>query len=365
MADESFARAFELIETHKIDVDEEYLAQLLENWLEVQQWRATFGDTVKFFEARQDLIQGMKNNGHYARILAFLGVAYSQMLRFDEAEAFLNQAKEVAEATGNKEAFAHVSIGLMTLHCSRPAPGSNAQVVIEHTRMQEVLDGEEMPYFQTYASFFYNWSRSIRGDYDEALRLGFDMIDLGRARNYGGAVGFGCITVAYNASFSEDYEKAIEYAEMGVQMSGGIVDQLICKGIKGLCMALSGQGDTGLDLLKDVHRQIKERDFLGLLNIVDAPIGLAMATVGELSDGVRWIERAIKDAVAAGNPHAAAMGHLILGEIYQQIAMGDEKPSFDVLRRNLTFILKSVPFAKSKAIGHFDEAIKMGEEVGM
>ncbi len=365
VADEFFAQAFELIETHAIKVEDDYLADLLENWLEVQQWRATFGHTVSFFAPRLPMIRKLRNSRHYARILIFLGVACSQMLRFDEAEQFLSEALDVAKLNDNTDALAHASIGFMTLFCSRPVAGSDERVVEEFNFMKRLLDGREDLYFETYSGFFYNWSRSIRGDYDKALALGHAMIERGRAKNYGGCVGFGCITVAYNASFSEDFETAIKYAEMGAEMSGGIVDQLICKGIKGFSMALSGQGEAGLALLRDVHQQIIDMDFLGLLNIVDVPIGLAMATVGELGAGVKWIERAIEDAKTNGNLHAAAMGHLILGEIYQQMAIGDEKPSMEVLRKNLGFILRSVPFAKSRALGHFDKAIELGDQVGM
>ncbi|MCZ6771586.1 MAG: AAA family ATPase, partial [Proteobacteria bacterium] len=365
VADGHFASAVKLIETADVEVDGDFYTKILADWLEVQQWRADFGRTIAIFEPRLETIEQLSDSDHYARIIAFLGTAYSQMSRFDEAERYLQRALSIGEAREDKDAIAHGCLGLMGLHNIRAVKGSSESVRDLAEQVWSMTDQYDKLYYRTYSSFYYIWSLSIRGDIDKALRLAVELIELGRREKYPGAVGFGSTGAAYNESFSENFDRAIEYAEVGAQSSGGIVDQLICLGIKGLAMALSGQGAEGLKLLREVHQKIMEKRFFSLKNIVVVPIGLAMVTVGEIAAGVQWIERAIAEAVAAGNQHGAGMGHIVLGEIYMQMANGGEKLTFDVLRKNLFFILRAMPFAKTKAIRHFDQAIALGQEVGM
>jgi hypothetical protein len=54
------------------------------------------------------------------------------------------------------------------------------------------------------------------------------------------------------------------------------------------------------------------------------------------------------------------MSYNALGELYLQIATGKEKPPLDVLRRNAGFLLRTIPFAKTRAIACFDKAAEIG-----
>jgi hypothetical protein len=77
------------------------------------------------------------------------------------------------------------------------------------------------------------------------------------------------------------------------------------------------------------------------------------------------IKDSIKRSEAWGNHNIPALGHLVLGEIYLQMAMGEEKPPLSVLLKNLGFVLTNIPFAAAKSRRHFEEAIRMSREVDM
>jgi hypothetical protein len=59
------------------------------------------------------------------------------------------------------------------------------------------------------------------------------------------------------------------------------------------------------------------------------------------------------------------MSHISLGTIYLMLARGDEKPGLGMLARNAMFLLREAPFAKSRALAHFEQALEMGRDVGM
>jgi hypothetical protein len=72
---------------------------------------------------------------------------------------------------------------------------------------------------------------------------------------------------------------------------------------------------------------------------------------------MRLIEDAVREAQEWGQTGVRAFGDLIIGEIYLKIASGDEKPSLPVILHNLPFIIRTMPFATSKAQHYLESAL--------
>jgi tetratricopeptide (TPR) repeat protein len=296
--------------------------------------------------------------------MGLLGTAYVQLLEFDKAESCLEEAMRLGQERNDNEAIGPACIGLMGMHCVRWVQNS-AEEVQRYADMILNTDLANSMYYRTYSRFFVTWSKAIRGDFDISLAEGHETTEMGRRENYPGAIGFGLTAVAYNETFLENFEAAIAKADEGSRLSGGFVDKAICDGIKGLATALSGDGQGGLDLLQRIYDELTELEYYSMYNIVDMPIGVAMATLGDLSGGTKWIERAAEQNLSNGNTHGAGMSYNALGEIYMQIATGKEKPTLDVLRKNIGFLLRTIPFATTKAIQCFDKAAEIGTEYNM
>ena len=365
VAGTSFARAFELIEDYKLKVDPALLGDLFSGWFEVQQWRAEFRRIVTLFETHRKRLDTIKGHPTYPRILALAGIAYCQNKQFGPAEKLFDQAIAIGEKTGDRDAVTHGCLGLMGMHCTAPQRGCWETVRGLAARINALWGDDAQPYYRTYCDFYETWSHSIRGDIDQALEEGQSLYDFGKSLNYSGAVGYGAICLAFNEAYSENYDAAIDHASEGATAAGGKVDQMVSLGLKGLSMVLSGDTEGGAELLNAVYEDGIRLDYRGVANIVDGPIGLAKAMGGDLGGGVAWIRGAIERALDEGNSHGAAMSHISLGSIYLMLATGDEKPDLKTLAKNAMFLLREVPFAKSKALYHFDTAVEMGNEVGM
>jgi tetratricopeptide (TPR) repeat protein len=104
-------------------------------------------------------------------------------------------------------------------------------------------------------------------------------------------------------------------------------------------------------------------DYLAPLLGVEIPYGAAMALAGEMQAGVSWIEDSIERFRKWGNKSQPAFGHLVLGEIYLQMALGKNKPPLGVMIRNLGFILPNLPFAARKARQHLERAVRECREI--
>ncbi|MDM7932478.1 adenylate/guanylate cyclase domain-containing protein [Tabrizicola sp.] len=365
VADSYFVQAVEMMDRHGIDIGAEFSAQLLSDWLEVQQWRADFDRSIRIFEPRLTQIEDLSGTRRYAQILALLGVAYVQQYRYREADILLEKALQAGEERNEQAAIAHALLGLMVIECVRPRNGSFAIVKSIYDRLDAMAFEKDQLYFQTFARFYLSWSMMIRGDLDPSLALGLGTIEIGHRENYPGAIGFGSTAAAYIECICENFDRSIAYAEDGVRLAGGIVDKLICLSMKGLSLTLGGRAAEGLDLLLDVRRQLEEMRYLSLFNIVDMPIGLALASVGDLEKGLSWLDRAALDHLDHKNPHGACVTNFVAGEIYRQMASGKEKPSADLLRRNFWFLIRRLPFARRHALRHYDQAISIGRQAAL
>jgi len=360
-----YLQAIDLLDRYGIDLGPAFLATLLSNMLEVKQWQAAFEQTIQLFEARVPQLAALSDTAHYAKILALTGTAYVQQHRYSEAEVLLEKALHAGEARNEEEAIAYALLSLMGLECVRPLRGSYEKVMAIYDRVSTMTFNRNHLYYQTYARFYLSWILMIRGENDRSIQVGHATIEMGRRENYPGAIGFGSTCTAYIECANENFDRAVAFAEDGIRLAGGAVDREINRGIKGLSLTLGGRAAEGLELLRDVERVLTEMKFFALYNIIDMPIGVALASVGELAAGFAWLEKATTNHMRTLNTHGAALTHVVTGEIYRQMASGSEKPSAAMLRRNFWFLLRRLPFARRHALRHYDEAVRICREADM
>jgi hypothetical protein len=71
---------------------------------------------------------------------------------------------------------------------------------------------------------------------------------------------------------------------------------------------------------------------------------------------VRWIEDWRKRWAADNFILGAGYYNLFIGEIFLEMAIGKDRPSLDIVLRNLGFLLRTLPFAAGKARRHLEAA---------
>ena len=111
---------------------------------------------------------------------------------------------------------------------------------------------------------------------------------------------------------------------------------------------------------REEREALVKRNFLSVLAGIDANYGLAIFVKGEFARGVKWIEdREIYFAALGFHPTQSALSNATLGEIYLEIATGQERPSVPVMLRNFWFLVRTLPVAKRKARKHFERAAEI------
>jgi hypothetical protein len=86
--------------------------------------------------------------------------------------------------------------------------------------------------------------------------------------------------------------------------------------------------------------------------------GAVMAMSGQMGKGVNHLKETIKRWTSLGNYTQPILGHLILGEIYLEMATGAMKPTPVIILKNLWFILRTLPVAHRMARRHFEKVVR-------
>jgi hypothetical protein len=126
-----------------------------------------------------------------------------------------------------------------------------------------------------------------------------------------------------------------------------------------------GRGPEGLGILREVRREAVSSGNLWLLVHNDISYGVALVQAGEMGAGVRCIEASMQRFAEWGNDWQPTFGHMVLGEIYLQMVLREQKVTIRIILRNLGFVLRIFPVAAAKARHHLEEAIRRARDGGM
>jgi hypothetical protein len=125
--------------------------------------------------------------------------------------------------------------------------------------------------------------------------------------------------------------EALENAQKADQIALAPLDHLCAHLAEGGAHALMGRANEALRIFDDVRQKSETNGFIVLVMMGDIFHGASIALSGEFGRGIRWIHDSIARIETWGNPHFPALGYLILGEIYLQLATSPEKPPLESL----------------------------------
>jgi tetratricopeptide (TPR) repeat protein len=201
--------------------------------------------------------------------------------------------------------------------------------------------------------------------FQEARTACAQLLALGKEARNPRTTAMGLWALAFVDVLEERFEEAIERTEEALRLSPDLLDRLTAQGVKGMALALRGQAQEGRAILHEVRKEIMAGEYLFPLMGFDIPYGVTLVLTGQMAAGVCWIEETMQRFGALGTTTQYAWGHLFLGEIYLQMALGQTKLPLRLLLRNLRFILRTLPRAARKAQYHLNEAIRRARALEM
>ena len=197
---------------------------------------------------------------------------------------------------------------------------------------------------------------SILGQPNEGRRRALRLMEYGRTTNDPRPRAMALWSAAWNDASYFNHEEAIVDADEAITVGLSPIDHGAAMTAKTIALVMSGRAEEGAAIFGPLRASMWDGGLHLALVAADAPYGLAMILTGDIAGGVKWIEESSKRFEAWGFHSGPATANLYLGEVYLEMAIGDDKPSWAVMRRNLWFLLRTLPFAAAKAQRHLEDA---------
>jgi class 3 adenylate cyclase/tetratricopeptide (TPR) repeat protein len=362
-----FSQALELVDTVPGSADMAFVGDALLAWVRVYYYRKDFRGLVELVERYLPRIEAADDRRLLSLALFWLGFAHVMGARGGKARPLLERALSLGEALGAEECIGYASMGLLYHYAYWERPLGEARERAERFGLRALESARRLNdvYLASKCLLGLAVHAAMLGRPDEGRETGRRLVELGRAAGDPRTTAMGLYALAYVNAGDERFEEALAQADEAERLSPDPMDQLTARGARGTILALTGQPQEGLALLREVRRETLAGDFHSLLLGLDIPYGMAMILAGELGAGVRWIEAAMGRFAAWGNGTGVALGHIGLGEIYLQMVLRQARPTLSMLVRNLGFVLRTLPFAGRKARQQLEAGIRLCRELGM
>lgn len=356
-ANQWFQQAIEQMNASPDYVDDTLLADVLLNWARVYYYRKDFRGLIHILEEHLTRIESLGDQRRLSLALFWLGFAHYFATRYDVSRTMLHKALELGRQQDDAECIGYASLGLMFVSANVPAesPADSLEylgkdVLSAASQLSDVYLESKYLLCMTIHTIY-------QGRYCDAREYCARMQLLGERVSDPRTITMSQWSLGFVNVFEEKFEQALENAETSLKHSPDPLDKLMAQTVKGVALALMGKPVEGLLVLQLVRSEMLEADYLAPLLGLDIPYGAAIALAGKMRVGVHWIEEAIERFTQSGNKAQPAFGRLVLGEIYLQMALGENKPSLGIMIKNLSFILMNLPVATRKARFYLEQVV--------
>jgi tetratricopeptide (TPR) repeat protein len=362
-----FSRAVEMIHAAPGCVDDAFFTDLVINWSLIFFYSADFKGLRDLLERYLPRIEALGDKRRLSLVLSWIAESHYFSGRGEMAKPFLEKAERIAEEIGDAECIAYVSRGFLWLYSYWIPDGKMSDEMVEHYYKLAIEKGELLNdiFILLHAKLCKLIHSFMRSRFAEARFYGSQIMEIGQRFHDNRALSEALWGLGFCNVLEERYEEALENAEQSLRLSPDRLDELCALGVKGGALALMGQVAEGLEIVRKVRDDYIKNQFILPLAGIDMPFGATMVLAGEMGKGVKHIENSIKYWRSLGNYTVPVMAHSYLGEIYLRMAMGEVKPSFGVILKNLWFILRTLPFADKKAHYHLQTVVSKAKEYNM
>ncbi len=354
----SFLRALELVDGNPGLVEDQVIADLVSGLGRIYYFYYDFKNTIRLIEHYLPRIEALGNRILLSRCLSELGTAYAYAARRELSKPTLERALAMAQEAGDDSAIGYACMGLMWHHVCWEKPGAD--------RVQTVTDLSEMGFeagiksndswlaakallASGYMFLFHGRMRDMRMAADRLLKLA-DETDDHRPR----AWSLGALAVV--EGLQGNYQEAFRKFEESSALATDPITAKVVESFQGGFLAMAGRPREAFDMLQSVRGDLLSGDAYLTALTMDLQLGVARVLLGDITQGVRWIEASMQRFEDWGFALGKGQGHLILGEIYLTMVLGTQKPSIGVVLKNLWFLLRVAPFAASNARRHLQHA---------
>jgi len=359
-----FREAFELLTniSERTTDEDGLLIGLLNKWSMVYYYRGDFKEQLELLIAHRGLADSLNDKEKTGMFYAWLGFAHSFREKLNESYEYLFKAIEVGEEIGNQQIIGYACAWL-TWTCFWL--GRLDEGIQFGERAQEITKFYPSDHYLHFkplggmASIY-----SVKGDIKKALEIGNNLLDYGKKYSNIRSMTLGLYVKGFALGFDGDFESAITCGEEALRISADPFYTQMAIILLGVSLTLNQQLQEAEDALQKnvAYSETCGCEIIG--TSASGMLGLISITKGEMSEGLKRLENALKTFYETHNKTSIINYERTLGRVYYQIVAKASPISFSTMAKNVGFILKNVPSAGRKAEEHFNKAIETGKEIG-
>ena len=362
-AHQYYKEAFEIIEAKTDRTREEtmLLVDILLQWAVILFRRCHFIELVNLLKANESVVVSLDDKERIGMFYARLGGAMNWSNDFIEAHAYLNNALEIGEQTGNEKVLGYAYIFLPW--CCTDLGMLDEAVEFGRKAQEFNLYKTDADFFR-HVSFYIGYAHYFRGDVRESREIGNKIIEFAEKYSRLECLSDGHLCLTFADLVAGDFISAIENAKKSCRFALDPLIKITSTTILGMAYAAAGKYQEAQTTLEELTKMTDVYHSTTHGTVAKLYKGIIKFISGSFKEGISMIENVTAEYQKAMMKYRYVRCNHILGQIYSQFVVGEGKTDSSFIIKNIGFLIKTVPFAYRKAESYFYKAIETAEEIG-
>jgi tetratricopeptide (TPR) repeat protein len=305
-------------------------------------------------------VEALGDKKRLSRFLFESGYAHVFAREVAEGRELLARARALGEETGDDLAIAYADLGLMwdRIYWGEPSEARSAAQHEAAERLVEVGLRHRDIWLASKARLALAIDLLFRGRPNVARAELMKLMAMSRETNDPRPRAMALWALASLNATTGNFAEAFENADEALRVSLSPIDRYSALGFRSMGMVLSGeQVAEGVALAAQIVHELDTKGLTMTLVMPKLVMGVGTVMLGDMAHGMRMIEGAIAEGERFGQTAVGPMGDMFRGETYLQMAIGGDKPPLAVMLRNLSFLLRNLPFARAKARRYLERSV--------
>jgi DNA-binding response OmpR family regulator/class 3 adenylate cyclase len=294
-------------------------------------------DIIALVEPRIASIMALDDNVQVPVILYFYGFALFVVCRFAEGRRIQERSITLANRHGDPRAKAYAAAGLIFLSgTTEPLSDDEFQRIVDAAYADAIQANDVHTIGTTLRSIA--WGHINQGRACEGAEWADRLLAFGRERRDPRSIAVSLWVLGWSYLVREDYAAALSHAEECVAIAVTPMERMNGSLIVAFAKIFTGKTVEGAKLMQQVRDEAVANHWHYMLTGIDGSLGVAMVLNGEIAKGLSHL---IELVSTFGNVAGADLGRMMLAEIYTTLLLGQHRPPFRVLVKNLAAIVNA------------------------
>jgi class 3 adenylate cyclase/tetratricopeptide (TPR) repeat protein len=360
-----YQEAFTLLnnQAEKSEAEDDFMMEVILKWALVFNHRGDFKGLNDLLTPYEDKAQTLNDKSKLGMFYAWLGFAILVKGKPMDGYGYLIKALNLGEEIGDNEVLGYACTWLgwacwdLGLLQEGIAFGERAQDI-----HKKFFKGNHYLHFSSLGAIGHICFTT--GDAKRAFESADAHLYYGQRHSSVRSKVFGHIDMACGHFVSGNFPSAIESSKRAVQISPDpffITYARLWLGVSYLLINHVQEAEEELQEVLTFSRTYGTGifEFMTL-----AFLGVIFISKGQLREGLKMIEDAIREHMKEGRKSLYAVLEGVLGKVYLQIIQGEEPKSLSFMLKNIGFLAKNIPFAAKRAEEHLNKSMKVSREIG-